>query len=176
MTPVSKCPHAAAQQAASLPGTPCEECRAFIDSDGSLMSADVARQRYPTYRTSFDENEARWRPSRTRERVNILGTSEQERKGNIKFLVWSAVVLTIVIFVVGIVVFGGGNGESRAEKEAVQNCPGVAQAFEGKCGSKEQDERTKHDEQVESEAHEVEGVIKKRKAEETAGAVEEATK
>jgi hypothetical protein len=33
-----------------------------VDSDGSLMTADVARQRYPAYRTSFDENEARWHP------------------------------------------------------------------------------------------------------------------
>jgi hypothetical protein len=48
--------------AASLPGIPCEECRAFIDRDGSLMTAEVARQRYPVYRTGIDENEARWRP------------------------------------------------------------------------------------------------------------------
>lgn len=35
-----------------------------MDSDGSLMTADVARQRYPAYKTSFDEHEARWRPVR----------------------------------------------------------------------------------------------------------------
>jgi hypothetical protein len=33
-----------------------------VDSDGSLMTADVARQRYPIYKTSFDETEARWHP------------------------------------------------------------------------------------------------------------------
>jgi hypothetical protein len=63
MTSAGKCPHAAAQHAVSLPGVPCEECRAFVDSDGSLMTADVARQRYPAYRTSFDEAEARWNPA-----------------------------------------------------------------------------------------------------------------
>lgn len=73
--------------------------------------------------------------------------------------------------------FGSGCGEeSQAEKEAVKNCPGVSQAFEGKCGSKEQDEQTKHAEQVEHEKSEVEGVIKHRAAEESANAIEEATK
>jgi hypothetical protein len=168
----AKCTHAAAQHAVSLPGVPCEECRAFVDRDGSLMNADMARQRYPAYRTSFDEHEARWRPRKTPGR--ILGTSEQERRSNIKFLVWSAVVVAAILLVVGIVVFGGH--QSQANQEAVQHCPGVAQAFEGKCGSVRQDEQTQHDEQVESEAHEVEGVIKHRAAEETANAVEGAAK
>lgn len=143
-----------------------------MDSDGSLMTADVARQRYPAYKTSFDEHEARWHPRKAPGR--ILGTSERERKSNIKFLVWSAVVLAVVLLVVGIVVFGGR--ESRGNQEAVQDCPGVAQGVEGKCGSVQQDEQTKHEEQIDKEKNEVENVLKKRQAEETAGAIEEASK
>lgn len=166
------CTHAAAQHAASLPGVPCEECRAFVDRDGTLMTADVARERYPAYRTSFDEHEARWHPRKVPGR--ILGTSEQERKSNIKFLVWSAVVVAVVLLVVGIVVFGGH--QSQANQEAIQDCPGVAQGLEGKCGSVQQDEQTKHEEQIDKEKNEVENVLKKRQAEETAGAIEEPSK
>jgi hypothetical protein len=85
-------------------------------------------------------------------------------------------ILVLPLMLAALAVASGCGEESQAEKEAVNNCPGVAQAFEGKCGSKEQDERTKHDEQVESEGHEIEGVIKHRAAEESANAIEEATK
>lgn len=42
----------------------------------------------------------------------------------------------------------------------------------GECESGQDAEQAKHKEEVESEAHEAEAVIKKRKAEETASAVE----
>jgi hypothetical protein len=181
MISASKCPHAAAQQAASLPGVPCEECRAFVDRDGSLMTADVARQRYPVYRTSFDENEARWHstrsPMRPKQRANILGRSEQERKSNIKFLAWCALALSVVVFVVWVVAFSHKPAsETPAEKAASYNCPSFSARANGECGSVQSDEQAKQKEEVESEQHEGEAVIKKRKAEGTASAIEEATK
>ncbi len=81
-----------------------------------------------------------------------------------------------VLSVLAALLLAGCGEESQAEQEAVKNCPGVSQAFEGKCGSKAQDEQTKHEEQVESEEHEAEAVIKHRAAEETANQIEEAAK
>lgn len=170
----AKCPHAAAQHAASLPGVPCEECRAFVDSDGSLMTAEVARQRYPAYRTSFDENEARWRASKAAGR--ILGASEQERKSNRNFLLTCAAVLAVIAIVVWVVAFSNKSSTTPAEERASLNCPSFSARANGECSSVQADEQAKHKEQVESEAHEVEGVIKKRKAEEAASAVEGAGK
>jgi hypothetical protein len=180
MTSASRCTHAAARHAVSLPGVPCEECRAFVDTDGSLMTAEVARQCYPAYRTSFDEHEARWYPARpttgAKTRVNILGTSEQERRNNRNFLITCAAILAVIAIVVWVVAFSNTKSETPAERAASENCPSFSARANGECGSVQADEQTKHKEEVESEEHEAESVIKKRKAEETAGAVEEATK
>lgn len=50
----------------------------------------------------------------------------------------------------------------------------------GQCASKEavqqNEAHEKHENEVKEEAHEVEGVLKKRQAEETAGSIEEAAK
>jgi hypothetical protein len=171
----TKCSHAAARYAESQPGVPCEECRAFIDRDGSLMAADVARQRYPMYRTSIDEQEARWRPS-SRPRGRILGASEQERKSNRNFLITCAAVLAVIAVVVWIVAFSNKSSTTPAEERASINCPSFSARANGECGSVQADEQAKHKEEVESEAHEAESVLKKRKAEETASAVEGAGK
>jgi hypothetical protein len=48
----------------------------------------------------------------------------------------------------------------------------AAQEYEDRCPSKQDVERDKHSEEVQSELHEAEGVLKKRRAEETASAVE----
>lgn len=177
MTSANKCPHAAAQHAVSLPGVPCEECRAFIDRDGSLMTAEVARQRYPAYRTSFDENEARWHPVRPtvppRKHANILGTSEQERKSNRNFLITCAAALAVIAIIIWVVAFSHKPApETQAEKAASNNCPSFSARANGECGSVQADEQAKHKEEVESEEHEAESVIKKRAAEENANAIE----
>jgi hypothetical protein len=65
-----------------------------------------------------------------------------------------------------------------------QKCPNVgqsandyaAQEFEHRCPTKGDAEQDKHKEDVESEAHEAEDVIKKRATESNASAVEEAAK
>jgi len=171
-----KCPHSAAQMAASLPAVPCEECRAFIDRDGSLMSADVARQRYPMYRTSIDENQARWYPAQPAvpsPRHSVLGTSVQERKSNRNFLFVCAGILAVIAIVVWIVAFSHKpSAETASERAASENCPSFSARANGECGSVQADEQAKHKEAVESEAHEAESVIKKRAAEENANAIE----
>lgn len=166
----AKCSHAAARYAVSQPSVPCEECRAFIDRDGSPMTADVARQRYPMYRTSIDEHETRWHHSRPRGR--ILGASEQERKSNRNFLITCAAVLAVIAVVVWIVAFSNKSSMTPAEERASINCPSFSARANGECGSVQADEQAKHKEEVESEAHEAESVLKKRRAEETANAVE----
>jgi hypothetical protein len=174
MTSAAKCPHSAAQMAASLPAVPCEECRSFIDRDGSLMTADIARQRYPMYRTGIDEHEARWRPAQPAPSAgrNFLGSSEQERRSNRNFLITCAGVATVIVIVVLVLVFGNNKGESQAERAASQNCPSFSTRANGECGSVQADEQAKHKEQVESEEHEAEAVIKKRAAEADANAIE----
>jgi len=171
-----KCPHSAAQMAASLPAVPCEECRAFIDRDGSLMTADVARQRYPMYRTGIDEHEARWRPAQpaapTPPRRSVLGTSAQERRSNRNFLITCAGIAAVIVIVVLVLVLGNNKGESQAERAASQNCPSFSARANGECGSVQADEQAEHKEQVESEAHEAEAVIKKRAAEADANVIE----
>jgi hypothetical protein len=168
-----KCLHSAAQMAASLPAVPCEECRAFIDRDGSSMSADVARQRYPMYRTSIDENQARWYPAVPSPLHSVLGASEQERKSNRNFLVVCAGILAVIAIVVWIVAFSHKpSAETAPERAASENCPSFSARANGECGSVQADEQAKHKEAVESEAHEAESVIKKRAAEENANAIE----
>jgi hypothetical protein len=66
----------------------------------------------------------------------------------------------------------GCKGETQAEKEASFNCPSFSARANGECESVQADEQAKHKEEVESELREAEDVIKKRRAEETASAVE----
>jgi hypothetical protein len=48
------CAHAAATYAQQTPGVPCDACRAWIDSDGSPMTAAVALARYPELQHAID--------------------------------------------------------------------------------------------------------------------------
>jgi hypothetical protein len=81
----------------------------------------------------------------------------------------------LAVLVAGLVTSGCGSG---------MKCPNVgqsekdlaAQEYENRCPTKEDVEQGKQKEEVESEAHEAESVIKQRKAEETANAVEQAAK
>jgi hypothetical protein len=67
---------------------------------------------------------------------------------------------------------------------ATQKCPDVgqsvkdlaAQDYEGRCATRQDVEHEKHSEQIKKEEGEVESVIKKRAAEETANALEGATR
>jgi len=66
----------------------------------------------------------------------------------------------------------GCKGETTAEKAASEHCPSFSARANGECESVQADGQAKHKEEVESEEHEAEDVIKKRRAEETASAVE----
>lgn len=70
---------------------------------------------------------------------------------------------------------GCGGTETPAEKAASENCPSFSARANGECGSVQADHQAKHKEEVESEAHEAEAVIKHRAAEETASQLERAT-
>jgi hypothetical protein len=63
----------------------------------------------------------------------------------------------------------------QGEAKVAQGCPSLEVAAEEKCNSPaaiQEAKREQHDKQVESEAHEAEGVLKKRHAEELANAAE----
>lgn len=80
--------------------------------------------------------------------------------------------ISVLAILAALALAGCSGGETTAEKAASENCPSFSARANGECGSVQADQQAKHKEEVQSELHETEGVLKKRRAEEAASAVE----
>ena len=60
----ARCPHVPAEHAQRWAPVECPTCLGWVDHDGSLISADLARQKYPAAQAVIDQFEPRLQAAR----------------------------------------------------------------------------------------------------------------
>jgi hypothetical protein len=104
-TTATKCPHVPPSEAQRWAPIACDFCLGYVDRDGTVMSADVARQRHPDFAAIMDRTEPRYRALRqpqpqpsTRKSITRGSWTVAKFSGNLLILLVVLPVLAVLVF------------------------------------------------------------------------------